>query len=90
VTTRATRLELDSDEYLIVSYERGPLPEHSALSPAERDVAVMLLLGLSYREIAIRRGRSERTVAKQIAAAFKKLGVTSRAELAVLVGRSVR
>jgi DNA-binding CsgD family transcriptional regulator len=52
------------------------------LSDAEREVVVAVLAGQRNREIAARRGTSERTVAHQIAAAYKKLRVQSRGELA--------
>jgi len=41
-----------------------------------------LLDGISYAEIARRRRRSVSTVAKQAGSAFRKLGVSSRSELA--------
>jgi DNA-binding CsgD family transcriptional regulator len=41
-----------------------------------------LLEGISYAEIARRRRRSVSTVAKQAGSAFRKLGVSSRGELA--------
>ena len=41
-----------------------------------------LLDGKSYADIARRRRRSVSTIAKQAGSAFRKLGVSSRAELA--------
>ncbi len=55
--------------------------------PAERDVALRVLRGESNAEIARARGTSPRTVAKQLAALFRRLRVGSRAEL---VGRLSR
>ncbi len=52
-----------------------------ALSAAERDVALALVLGDSYASIARRRGTRERTIANQVRAIFRKLGVSSRGEL---------
>jgi DNA-binding CsgD family transcriptional regulator len=52
------------------------------LTPAERQVVSALLRGHSYAQIARARRRSVNTVAKQAGSAFRKLGVTSRAELA--------
>ena len=52
------------------------------LSRAERDVLDLALAGLSNENIALRRGRSVRTVANQIARGIRKLGVQSRFELA--------
>lgn len=51
------------------------------LSPTESETARALLLGLSNCEIAASRARSVRTVANQIAAVFRRLEISSRAEL---------
>jgi DNA-binding CsgD family transcriptional regulator len=52
-----------------------------ACSPAEREVALMLLKGLSLKEVATLRGTSERTARQQALALYKKAGVAGRAEL---------
>lgn len=52
------------------------------LTPAERDVALLLLKGYSHKRIARETSRSERTVRQHAAAAYQKAGVGSRAELA--------
>jgi DNA-binding CsgD family transcriptional regulator len=52
------------------------------LTPAEREVAMLLLQGRSHKEIAARSGRSERTVRQHAAAAYEKAGLGGRAELA--------
>ena len=57
------------------------------LSPAEREVARDAAAGLTNAEIAKRRGRKVRTIANQLASIYRKLGVGSRAELAVLLLR---
>lgn len=54
----------------------------TGLSPAELLVARDAAEGLSNAEIATRRRRSVRTVANQLASIYRKLGVSSRAELA--------
>jgi DNA-binding CsgD family transcriptional regulator len=59
----------------------------AALTDAEREVALLLLQGATNREIGIRRGRAERTVANQVQSLYRKLGVRSRAELAARVQR---
>jgi DNA-binding CsgD family transcriptional regulator len=51
-------------------------------TPAEREVAVLLLKGQSHKEIAAATGRSERTVRQHAVAAYHKAGVGGRAELA--------
>lgn len=52
------------------------------LTPAEREVAILLLKGKSHKEIAAASGRSERTVRQHAVAAYDKAGVAGRAELA--------
>lgn len=52
------------------------------LSPAERDVALLLLKGLSHKEIATARGVSEATVRQQATALYRKAGVSGRHDLA--------
>jgi DNA-binding CsgD family transcriptional regulator len=51
------------------------------LSPAEREVALLLLKGLSFKEIAAVRDTSERTGREQARAVYRKAGVSGRAEL---------
>jgi DNA-binding CsgD family transcriptional regulator len=51
------------------------------LSPAEQEVALLLLKGLSHKEIASIRDTSERTVRQQAASVYKKSGLGGRAEL---------
>src|SRR5882672_5254558 len=67
-----------SQEIIVLTY---PLPElnlPAPLSKAERDVAIMLLRGCSYRDIAAQRRSSTRTVANQLQSVFRKVGVSSR------------
>lgn len=59
----------------------------SRLTRAEREVASATIHGDSTAAIARMRGRSPRTIANQLASIYRKLGVSSRAELAArLVG----
>lgn len=81
---RARRFLAGDDELVVASF---PLPASRGrarppLTAAERDVITALLEGQSYAEIARRRTRSINTVAKQAGSAFRKLGVSSRGELA--------
>lgn len=58
--------------------------EGAALAPltdAERDVVMLVILGLSNKEVAEQRACSARTVANQLASAYRKLEVGSRGEL---------
>lgn len=52
------------------------------LSPAEREVALLLLKGLSHKEIAQVRSVSETTVRQQARALYRKAGLSGRNELA--------
>lgn len=75
------RFEVEGEQILVVSLPSARV-EVDGLSAAEREVALDAARGLSNRAIARRRQRSERTVANQLASAFRKLNVYSRAELA--------
>ena len=85
---RTALLEADGERFLIISYpqDRWLLP--SALTSAQRDVACAVLEGKTRREVARERGTSTRTVANLLAQAFRRLGVSSRAELAAMLNRA--
>jgi DNA-binding CsgD family transcriptional regulator len=51
------------------------------LSPAEAEVGLLLLKGLSFKEVAQVRGTSERTAREQARAIYRKAGIAGRAEL---------
>lgn len=51
------------------------------LSRAEDQILALVLTGLPTSEIALKRGRSRRTVENQLALLYAKLGVRSRLEL---------
>jgi DNA-binding CsgD family transcriptional regulator len=51
------------------------------LTEAEREVALLLLKGLSHKEIATVRAASERTVREQSRSIYSKAGLTGRAAL---------
>ena len=59
----------------------GQVP--AELTASEAAVVERVLSGMRTKAIAVARGVSERTVANQLQSAYRKLGVTSRAELAV-------
>ncbi len=52
------------------------------LTTSEQDVVILLLKGLSFREIASLRETQEKTVRQQASSVYRKAGVTSRHELA--------
>lgn len=51
------------------------------LTPAEREVALLLLKGLSLHEVATVRSTSERTVRQQARCVYRKAGLSGRAAL---------
>jgi DNA-binding CsgD family transcriptional regulator len=51
------------------------------LTPAEREVALLLLKGHGHKQIAAQTGRSERTVRQHSVAVYAKSGLAGRAEL---------
>ena len=52
------------------------------LTTSEQDVVILMLKGLSFREIASLRETQEKTVRQQASSVYRKAGVTSRHELA--------
>ncbi|HEY9450427.1 MAG TPA: LuxR C-terminal-related transcriptional regulator [Gemmatimonadaceae bacterium] len=56
--------------------------ESWALTPTEREIALLLLKGHSHKAIAYATGRSERTVRQHAVAVYQKSGLGGRAELA--------
>lgn len=52
------------------------------LTPAERDVALLLLKGYGHKQAAAKLGRSERTVRQHAVEIYRKAGLQGRAELA--------
>jgi len=70
-----------TDEHTLFVMELPSLPPGLPLTRAEHEVVELILQGHSNASIGERRGTSLPTVAKQVSAAFVKLGVRSRAEL---------
>lgn len=77
------RFLLDGVEHVVVM--SAPSQALGSLSPAERSVVELVRRGYSNSAIAALRGVSARTVANQLAAAYEKLGVSSRAQLVALL-----
>ena len=59
------------------------------LTSAEQEVAILLLKGLSHKEVASARDTSERTVRQQALVVYRKAGVHSRAELSAFFLRAL-
>jgi DNA-binding CsgD family transcriptional regulator len=75
---RESLLEVNGAVYRVVSALRPDLQFPVPLSLAEAAVVRRLVAGDSYAEISGRRATSPRTVANQLATAFRKLGVSGR------------
>ena len=84
---RVRRFELAGTKLALISFSREILIPAS-LTKAERQIVDQLLRGCSDREIARQRGTSHHTVANQLRSLFRKLGVSSRAELVARLSRS--
>jgi len=80
------KFRIGSSEFAVLSFPAAPANLPAGLTEAERAVATAVLAGASTAEIARRRGRSPRTIANQLAAIYRKLGVQSRAEFAARYG----
>lgn len=79
----ACRLATKGLEFAVLEWPVQARPPHwGRLTRAEREVVQLALAGLSNEAIALRRGSALRTVANQLASAYARLGVGSRAELA--------
>ncbi len=59
----------------------------AALSASEQEILRLVQRGLTNRDIAAARGRSERTIANQVSAVLRKTGLGSRRALAARAGR---
>jgi DNA-binding CsgD family transcriptional regulator len=83
-----TDVQLGAGSLVVLSYALvsggppGPPAALDALRPSERDVLRRVLDGCTNAEIARARGTSPGTVAKQLNAIYRRLGVHSRSELA--------
>lgn len=64
------------------AHELAELADAATLTPRERDVTMLAAKGLTNREIAETTCTSLRTVEGHLLRAYRKLGITSRAELA--------
>lgn len=82
-------IEVGGQALVVVSHPLDPSTQGvgiEALPAAMRAVAALALEGLDNAAIAKRRGTSVRTVAKQLEAIYRRLGVGSRRELMARFG----
>lgn len=82
----ASRITVGEEELALLTFPISPPALPETFSAAEREIAVAVLEGRSNAEIAAERETSIRTVANQIGAMFRKLGVHSRPEFVVALG----
>lgn len=61
-----------------------------SLTPAEREVAFLLLKGNSHKQIGQETGRSDRTVRQHAGTVYQKAGLASRAELAAFFMKELK
>ena len=78
---RADVFKDGGEEFVLLEWPARPLPVPGGLTRAETEVVRLLLEGLGNHEIAAARGTSVRTVANQVASAYRSLGVASCHEL---------
>ncbi len=82
----ASRITVGGEELALLTFPMPPPAFPATFSAAERAIARSVLEGRSNAAIAAERNTSVRTVANQIGAMFRKLGVHSRTEFVVAVG----
>lgn len=78
---RVHRVLIGGERLVVLTLPAWLAPPH--LTRAERAIANRLARGETNAQIAVARRTSPRTVANQISALYRKVGVTSRAELVV-------
>jgi DNA-binding CsgD family transcriptional regulator len=81
-------LEAGERPRFIVSVQRPERSFRAGLNPAERDIVKLRVEGMSYEEMAKTRRTSPRTIANQVGAVYRKLGVSGRLALLARVVRS--
>jgi DNA-binding NarL/FixJ family response regulator len=74
-------VDLSGARHLLIRLPVAAVPL-ALLTPAEQAVVEGALAGRSNAELALSRSTSTRTIANQLSAAYQKLGVRSRSELA--------
>jgi DNA-binding CsgD family transcriptional regulator len=79
--SRLVTLKSGAAEYVLVTVPRPSAAREERITPAEREVAELLVDGQSKGEIARRRSTSTHTVACQLRAIFRKLRAGGRCEL---------
>jgi DNA-binding CsgD family transcriptional regulator len=86
VRARLEEAELAGERVAVGAYPLADPGRLAGLTEAERAVAVALARGATYAAIAADRDTAARTVANQVQAIYRKLGVGSRQELCAALG----
>jgi DNA-binding CsgD family transcriptional regulator len=81
-------IEIGGETFVLFAFSGagGARDARSSLTEAEQRVVDLTLRGLTTAEIAAARGVTRATVSSQLQAIYRKLGVSSRAELACQLG----
>lgn len=84
---RASKLVHRGEEFVVLSFDAvgGASPLTARLTAVEREIVQMVLAGRSNREIARARGRATSTIQNQLSSIYRKLGISSRADLAASI-----
>ncbi|HPI40207.1 MAG TPA: LuxR C-terminal-related transcriptional regulator [Pseudobdellovibrionaceae bacterium] len=83
LTTESQKWKAEAEKHILGLSQSIDLQlEHWKLSPAEKDVALLILKGLSLKEIAHLRNVSEKTIRAQSVSIYTKSGLGGRSELA--------
>ena len=76
-----TPFRVESEELIVLSFPLDAPVSDIHLTPSELEIVAAIREGKTNADIARARGTAVRTVANQLAALFRKLGVRSRSEL---------
>lgn len=83
---RVSELVVGEETMVVFSFPLAQVDE-AALTASEREVATLVLAGLTNAQIAARRQTTVATVAKQLESIYRKLSVRGRRELAALAAK---
>lgn len=82
--TLVERFESDGRRLLVARANEPHAAASHALSPIQRRIVALIVIGRASKSVAFELGITESTVSRQLAEALRRLGVGSRAELVAL------
>lgn len=85
---KLAEISLAGEQLLLGSYPLINEERITKLTQTERDILMHLIAGSTNQDIALRRNTSVRTVVNQVHSIFRKLGATSRGQLAACLQSS--